>query len=107
VHKEPMPAPGAWSRYVVHYRPGYTSAHNPRLRVWRAKSGAAYEQIVDHTGFNTYNTSKTGAGSSYPRIGPYGMWSWPVSSMAWYETPLYWGEGADLLEAAKAALNGF
>lgn len=106
IHKEPMPPPGVWWRYVVHYRPGYTTAHAPRLQIWRAKPGAAFEQIVDHTGFNTYNTSKTGAGPSYPRIGPYKWSSWNQSSIAWYETPLYFGRGADLLEAGKASLAG-
>lgn len=108
VHKEPLPPPGQWYRYVVHYRPGYTDAHKPRLRVWRATPRKPYEQIVDHDGYNTYNTSKTGAGASYPRIGLY-KWSsslWTTDSVAWYLTPLYFGTGPDLLEAGKAALAG-
>lgn len=101
-------APGQWHRYVVHYRPGYASSHNPLLRVWRAKPGGAYEQIVNHTGYNTYNTSRTGVGPSYPRIGLYKWTSstWTSNSVAWYLTPLYFGTGADLLEAGKAALSG-
>lgn len=108
VHKEALPAPGVWYRYVVHYRPGYVSSHSPLLEVWRAKPGGAYEKIVNHTGFNTYNTSATGAGASYPRIGLYKYSGsvWTTSSVAWYLTPLYFGTGADLLEAGKAALVG-
>ena len=108
VHKEALPAPGVWYRYVVHYRPGYVSSHSPLLEVWRAKPGGAYEKIVNHTGFNTYNTSATGAGASYPRIGLYKYSGsvWTTSSVAWYLTPLYFGTGADLLEAGKASLAG-
>ncbi|MFO1217414.1 MAG: hypothetical protein U1E89_03415 [Burkholderiaceae bacterium] len=106
VHKEALPAPGVWYRYVVHYRPGYLSSHNPLLEIWRAKPGGVFEQVVSHTGFNTYNTSQTGAGASYPRIGLYKYSEWTTSSVAWYLTPLYFSTGADLLEAGKASLAG-
>jgi len=108
VHKEALPAPGVWYRYVVHYRPGYLSSHNPLLEVWRAKPGGAFEKIANHTGYNTYNTSQTGVGASYPRIGLYKWTSsvWTTNSVAWYLTPLYFGTGADLLEAGKASLAG-
>jgi hypothetical protein len=74
LHAESMPTPGSWWRYVVHYRPGYLAEHVPKFEVWRAKSGSAYEKLFSHTGMNTYNTSATGAGASYPRIGLY-KWS--------------------------------
>jgi hypothetical protein len=106
VHKEALPAPGVWYRYVVHYRPGYLSSHNPLLEIWRAKPGGAFEKIANHTGYNTYNTSQTGAGASYPRIGLYKYSEWTTNSVAWYLTPLYFGTGADLLEAGKASLAG-
>lgn len=109
VHKEELPAPGVWYRYVVHYRPGYLAAHGPLLEVWRAKPGEAFDKIATHVGFNTYNTGKTGAGPSYPRIGPYGGAGtavWPRPSYAFYMSPLYFGVGADLFERGKAALEG-
>ncbi len=106
VHQEALPTPGVWYRYVVHYRPGYQSSHNPLLEIWRAKPGAAYEKLVTHTGFNTYNTSRTGAGASYPRIGLYKYSTWTSPTVAWYLSPLYFGSAADLLEAGKASLNG-
>jgi hypothetical protein len=104
-YSEALPAPGVWTRFVIHYRPGYTTAQNPRLRVWRATAGGSYAQLFDSTAFNTYNSL---AGPSYPRIGPY-KWSdstWNSSSQAFYMSPLYFGEGSDLLESAKASLNG-
>jgi hypothetical protein len=76
-----IPAPGVWTRFVVHYRPGYTTAHSPRVRVWRANAGGDYAQLFDYTGFNTYNSL---SGPSYPRIGPY-KWTgstWGTSSLA-------------------------
>jgi len=108
VQSEPLPPPGVWYRYVLHYRPGYLASHNPVFEVWRAKPGAAYEQIVNYAGFNTYNTSKTGAAASYPRIGLY-KWTgsvWTTPTVAWYLTPLYFGTGSNLLDSGKAALNG-
>lgn len=106
VHSEALPAAGAWTRYVVHYRPGYTTEHAPRFRVWRAAAGADFEQIVDTTQFNTYNSL---SGPSYPRIGPY-KWSssvWNSTALSFLVTPMYFGEGADLLEAAKMTVRAF
>ena len=104
-YSEALPAAGVWTRFIIHYRPGYTSSQNPRFRVWRANAGADYVQLFDSTALNTYNSL---SGPSYPRIGPY-KWSsstWNSSSQAFYQTPLYFGEGSDLLSAAKASLAG-
>ena len=105
VTTEAMPAIGKWTRYIVHYRPGYMTSHAPRLEVWRAYQGQDYVKVTDHSGLNTYNSL---AGASYPRIGPY-KWSssaWGSSSQSFYMTPLHFGEGTNLLAAAKAALQG-
>ena len=102
-----MPVAGKWTRYVIHYRPGYASAHGARTRLWRALPGADYVQLLDSTEFNTYNSLD---GPSYPRIGPY-KWSdsdWNgTKTLGFYLTPLYFGEGADLLGAGKAAIAAF
>lgn len=105
--KEPMPAAGTWTRFIVHYRPGYTTAHQPRTRVWRALQGGDFALAFDTTGFNTYNSL---SGPSYPRIGPY-KWKdsdWTTASALTFDfSPLYFGEGADLLTQAKSALSAF
>ena len=107
VHSEPGPAPGVIWRYVWHYVPSYLSSPQPLFEVWRAKPGAVYEKLITWTGPNDYNTAASpGVGYTYPRIGPYKWSSWSVPSIAWYLTPIYFGEGADLLEAAKASLAG-
>lgn len=101
-----LPVAGKWTRYVIHYRPGFTNAHAPRTRLWRANAGGDYALLLDSTSFNTYNSLD---GPSYPRIGPY-KWSdsaWKFSPQAFYMTPLYFGEGADLLEAGKASVASF
>ncbi len=105
VYSAPLPAVGVWMRFVVHYRPGYQSSHNPVFEVWGAQPGTGYQQLFSHSGFNTYNSL---SGPSYPRIGTY-KWSdsvWNSASLLFYETPLYFAEGANLLEAGKAALDG-
>lgn len=100
---QPMPAAGVWTRFVVHYRPGFTTAHNPLVEIWSAGPGADYAKLVNYTGFNTYNSL---SGPSYPRIGPYKWTSsaWNTNSLAFYTSPLYFGEGANLYDAAKASL---
>ena len=107
VHSEPAPAPGVIWRYVWHYVPSYLPSPPPLFEVWRAKPGAAYEKLISWTGPNDYNTSASpGVGYTYPRIGPYKWSLWSVSSIAWYLTPIYFGEGAGLLEQAKESLAG-
>jgi hypothetical protein len=105
VATETMPAAGTWYRYIVHYRPGYLASQNPVLEIWRAKPGTDYTKIASYTGLNTYNSLN---GPSYPRIGLY-KWStssWNSSSIAFYETPLFFGQGANLYDSAKASLSG-
>lgn len=100
-----LPA-GKWVRYVVHYRPGFQTSHAPRTRVWRAFAGGDFAQLFDSTGFNTYNSL---VGPSYPRIGLY-KWTdsvWTATTVSAYLTPLYLGQGDDLLEAGKAAVAAF
>ena len=57
VHQEALPTPGVWYRYVVHYRPGYLSSHNPLLEIWRAKPGAAFEKMSDEEAFFAVDNS--------------------------------------------------
>lgn len=112
VHSEPCAAPGALNKYVWHFRSQYSAGGvpSPLFEVWRAKPGGAYEKLVAWTGPNDYNTSQNmWPGYSYPRIGPY-KWvssAWASSSIAWYLTPIYFGEGADRLADGQAALTGY
>ena len=94
---------GQWYRAIVHYRPGYLASHLPKLEVWTLLDGGAWTQVVNSTGFNTYNSLD---GPSYPRIGPY-KWSdsaWGTPAQSFLFSPLYFGEGANLIDAAKASL---
>jgi hypothetical protein len=102
-HSEPLMPEGQWYRYILHYRAGYQSSHDPLTEVWRAKPGQAYEKLFSNTSFNAYN-----GGDGYPRIGSY-KWdsNWNgQSSLAFYLTPLYYGRGTDLYAGAVAALEG-
>ena len=104
IHREPLPPEGEWYRYILHYRAGYLASQNPLIEVWRAKPGGQFQLLVTHTGPNTYN-----GGAAYPRIGPY---KWDAdwhgqNSLAFYETPLFYGRGANLFQEAAASLQGF
>ena len=104
LHTEPIMPAGVWYRYILHYRAGYLTSHNPIFEVWRAKPGGSYEKLFTYTGLNAYNGR-----NGYPRLGPY-KWdtNWAgQSSVAYYETPLYYGRGANLFNNAAAALLGF
>lgn len=101
LHSEPMLPEGVWYRYIVHYRAGYSTSHDPIMEVWRARPGEDYEMLFAYSGLNAYN-----GGDGYVRIGPYkwdGNW-YGQPSLAFYMTPLYYGRGADLFEQAAAAL---
>jgi hypothetical protein len=100
---EPMMPEGVWYRYILHYRAGYLTSQNPLMEVWRAKPGQAFEKIVNYTGINAYNGA-----NGYARIGVY-KWDtdWGGSpSLAFYETPLYFGRGVNLFDQAAASLCG-
>lgn len=104
IHAEPLMPEGQWYRYVLHYRAGYQASHAPLFEVWRAKPGQPFEKLFSHTGMNAYN-----GGDGYPRIGPYkwdDQWN-GQSSLAYYMTALHYGRGANLYDAAVAALAGF
>lgn len=110
VHTEPLPPPDTLYRYVVHFVPQWSTTAAPAglLEVWRAKPGQAYEKTVTFNGANDYNTSlNMWPGYSYPRIGPYNWSPWSTSSIAVYLTPIYFGEGANLLANAQASLAGY
>jgi hypothetical protein len=101
----------SWSKYIIHFRPGYLSAHSPRLEVWEALNGGAYVKRVDSTHINTYNTDVNGANGecSYPRIGFYHFdneWDSNFATYAAYMTTLYHGIGASLYSQAEASLSG-
>lgn len=103
IHAEPLMPEGQWYRYVMHYRAGFQSSHAPIFEVWRAKPGQPFEKLFSHTGMNAYN-----GGDGYPRIGPYkwdDQWN-GQSSLAYYMTPLHYGRGANLYDAAVAAVAG-
>jgi hypothetical protein len=110
--QEALPATGQWIRCIVHYRPGWTTAQLPRIDMWRKLAADSdYVKKVDNdTGLNTYNNGGNNAMSSYPRIGVYAYNStWSADPIAYYMTPLYYGQGTDMTamyESAKAALAG-
>lgn len=110
LHTEALPAPGVIYRYAWHFVPQWSTIASPKglFEVWRAKPGQSYEKIITYAGANDYNTSlNMWKGYSYPRIGPYKWSPWASSSIAVYLSPLYFGEGANLLANAQAALTGY
>lgn len=93
------PAIGAWSRFVVHYRPGYLSSHAPVTQVW--KDGVL---VLDRKDMNTQPNA-----NDYPKMGIYkwdDTWSGVTQRAAQY-SPLFFGVGADLKANADAAVAGF
>ncbi len=105
----PYPKMDVWTKYIVHFRPGYLASHSPRTEVWQAVGTGPYTKIVSavaDTDFNTYNWN-TG---SYPRIGMYKWsgttWSTTAPTIAAYFTTLYMAKGADKYNEAVAALAG-
>lgn len=116
-YTETIPSPGVWVRVIVHMRPGYRASHNPLLELWISVNGAAWSKktLAQPTQFNTYNCELNGVPKdywvSYPRIGLYkwsdSNWATPANPIAFYTSRLYFGEGADLLARAQAALAAF
>lgn len=109
LHTETLMAVSTRYRYIVHYRPGYTSGHSPVFEVWRSINGAAFAKLFTHTGLNTYNTTGSGYGYSYLRKGIY-KWSssfWDSAALSFYMTPIYFGTGTNLYSEAEAALVGW
>jgi hypothetical protein len=100
IYAEAAPAAGQWMKVIIHYRPGYTSAHNPLVDVWVSKNHEAYRNVRTWTGFNTYNYTQ----ASYPRIGIYKWTTFYNDPITYYQTKLFCQEGANLYNEAVAAL---
>jgi len=95
-----VPAVGKWTKFVVHFRPGYLASQNPILEVWR--DGV---KIITHTAINSSPNSK----GEYSKMGVYkwdNTWGSTNSRAANY-SPLYFGQGADLKANADAAVAAF
>ena len=106
IHSQSLPAVNVWHKYIIHYRPGYSSGHAPRTEIWQAVGAGGYTKIVNNSSLNTYNWN-TG---SYPRIGFYKWggtnWSTNYPTIAAHLTTLYMGEGVDRYNEAVKALDG-
>jgi len=109
VYTEAIPTVGVPYYYIVHYRPGYTLAHDPLIEVWRSKNGAAYEKIINYTGFNTYNVTGSGYGGSYLRMGPYKYngSKWNSQAISQIYSKMHFGTGLSLYNEAAAALESW
>lgn len=93
------PAVGQWSRFVVHFRPGYQASQSPKTEVW--KNGVLV--------YSSTNTNTQPSANDYPKYGIY-KWddSWSgVNQRAAQFSPLFYGVGADLKANADASLAGF
>jgi len=109
LYSEAIPAPGVAYYYIVHYRPGYTSGHAPKLEVWRAKTrGGVYDKIVDSSAFNTYNVTGAGVNASYWRMGcyKYNGSKWNSAAISQILSKLAFKKGANLYSEAVAYLAG-
>jgi hypothetical protein len=101
IYNESAPTPGQWMRFIIHYRPGYLSSHNPLVDLWVSKNGEAFRNVKTWTGFNTYNQTNP----SYPRMGIYKWSTFFDDPITYYETRLYQQEGANLYNEAVAAFG--
>lgn len=93
------PAIGQWSKFVVHFRPGYLASQSPKTEVW--KDGVL---VYSSTNINTQPEA-----NDYAKVGIY-KWddSWAgVDQRAAYYSPMYFGTGADLKANAEAALAAY
>src|SRR5262249_41848293 len=61
VFKEPFQV-DQWSKYVVHYRPGYDLSFKPVLEVWRDGT-----KLFSYTGVSSFNNAQPG----WPKMGIY------------------------------------
>ena len=82
------------------------------MEIWESNNHGAWTKLTlnNSTSFNTYNNGGVNTNRSYPRIGIY---KWTTTSQGWtgsgpslsfYMSRLYFGQGTDLLENAKASL---
>ena len=107
-----MPALDVWHKFVIRWKLGYLTSHNPRLEVYYKAANGAWNKIIEKiasTDFNTYNWN-TG---SYLRIGFYKWsgttWTSGLTSISMDQTNLYAENGAagfDWLARGQAALAG-
>lgn len=107
LHSEVIPSPGVAYYYIVHYRPGYTSGHAPKVEVWRSKTrGGAYEKIVDSSALNTYNVTGAGVNASYWRMGcyKYNGSKWNSAAISQILSKLAFKKGTNLYAEAVAYL---
>lgn len=107
-----FPQPDVWHKYIVHFRPGYLTSHEPCMHVWEAVGNDTYTKIVTstaNTDFNEYNCPE----QSYNRIGIYKwagtFWHNGKDSVAVYGTEIWSAQNTgdeDLFEAARFTLIG-
>lgn len=93
------PAIGKWSRFVVHFRPGYLASQSPMTQVWK-------DDVLVYASTNI-NTQPSA--NDYPK---YGIYKWDdawsgVNQRAAQFSPLFYGQGADLKANADASVAGF
>jgi len=106
-NKQPLPPVDVWRKYVVHIKPGWLASQEPLTEVWESIGSGPFVKLFSSTAPNDYNWD-TG---TYPRVGIY-KWAgtnWPATtpSIACYLSTLYMGQGANLFEAAAAAVAAF
>jgi hypothetical protein len=102
IYNENAPPAGQWMKFIVHYRPGYQSSHNPLVDLWVSINHETYRNVKTWTGFNTYNYTQ----ASYPRFGIYKWSSFTGGDdpITYYQTKLYGQEGTNLYNEAVQAL---
>jgi hypothetical protein len=102
-----LPAVDTWTKFIVDGVWSWQASDNPFINIYASFDGGVYSQIVADAGVNDYNPGGSSANYSYLRIGLYkwttGVWA-GTDRIAVYETPIYFGQGAGLIESAKAAM---
>jgi hypothetical protein len=96
IHSEPMHTK-VWLRYIVHYRPQFDASKSPLVEIWRDESLIAATRIP-----NAFDNDAP----AWAKFGIY-KWSdlWTASELTFYSMGIFFGEGENLLEAARLALR--
>lgn len=94
------PPTGVYTRFVIHYRPGFLSSHLPRLEIWRNGN-----QILNDSALNCSNNvaadwNKQGVYKFGPAYGS-------NNTRQIRQSPIYFGVGTNLKANADASLAGY
>lgn len=102
--------PGGWQRFVIHYRSGVRSSQAPTLEVWVANGTGAFTKLTDQAPNTLFGDPAQASTHDYAKVGIY-KWTYgnygSGTKRGMYSSGLFFQQGTNLFEAAKAAVEPF